>query len=309
MALKGYKPTTPGRRGMTGFAFEELSKITARDLVKDKDKKLTAQEFKKLKKKARRLRKKEMNSLTEALPRVSARSSDGRVSMRGRGGRAKRRYRLVDFRRDKVSVPATVKYIEYDPNRTTRVAMICYKDGEKSYILAPNGLKEGDIVISSNSAAEADIKVGNCLPLSEIPVGTEIHNIELRPGKGGQMVRGAGTVATLAAKDKKYCQVRLPSSEVRLILSTCRASIGQLGNIENENLKWGKAGRRRYKGHRPQVRGQAMNPIDHPLGGGEGVGKGHHPVTPWGQPCKGFKTRKSKRTDVFIVRRRKKKGK
>ena len=278
MELKKFKPTSPARRGMTGFSFEEITK------------------------------KRPESALTESLKRSSGRSR-GRISVRGRGGRAKRRYRIIDFRRNKIGVPAKVAAIEYDPNRTARIALLHYVDGSKSYILAPVGLKVGAKVVSGDSTEQADIKLGNCLPLSAIPVGTQIHNIELRPGKGGQIARGAGAVATLAAKDGKYSQVRLPSSEVRQVLSTCRASIGQIGNLENENMNWGKAGRSRHKGHRPQVRGMAMNPIDHPLGGGEGVGKGHHPVTPWGQPCKGYKTRNNKRTDSHIIRPRKRKGK
>lgn len=222
--------------------------------------------------------------------------------VRHKGGGHKRRYRLVDFKRLKQNVPAKVLAIEYDPNRTCRIALLSYLDGEKSYIIAPIGLKVGDTVIAG---ADVDIKPGNSLPLSGIPVGTIIHNIELRPGKGGQICRGAGAEATLVAKLGQYCQVRLPSGEVRQILSVCRASIGQVGNTDNENISLGKAGRARWRGVRPSVRGMAMNPVDHPLGGGEGVGKGHHPVTPWGQPCKGYKTRHNKRTDKMIVKRRK----
>lgn len=240
--------------------------------------------------------------LTEALRKTAARNNYGRITMRHQGGGHKRRYRLVDFKREKVDIPATVLAIEYDPNRTCRIALICYADGIKSYILAPVGLSVGDTVIASE---EADIKAGNSLPLSKIPAGTTIHNIELRPGKGGQLVRGAGVSASLVAKLGKYCQVKLPSGEVRQILSTCKASIGQVGNTDNENVRIGKAGRKRWMGIRPTVRGMAMNPIDHPLGGGEGVGKGHHPVSPWGQPCKGYKTRTNKRTNNMIVKRRK----
>lgn len=240
--------------------------------------------------------------LTEALRKTAARNNYGRITMRHQGGGHKRRYRLVDFKRNKTDIPATVLAIEYDPNRTCRIALICYKDGVKSYIIAPVGLNVGDTVVSSDSA---DIKAGNTLSLSKIPTGTIIHNIELRPGKGGQLVRGAGVSASLVAKLGKYCQVKLPSGEVRQVLSTCKASIGQVGNTDNENVKIGKAGRKRWMGIRPTVRGMAMNPIDHPLGGGEGVGKGHHPVSPWGQPCKGYKTRTNKRTSNMIVKRRK----
>lgn len=242
--------------------------------------------------------------LTESLKKTSARNNYGRITMRHQGGGHKRRYRIIDFKRQKFDIPAKVIAIEYDPNRTCRIALLCYTDGIKSYIIAPNKLKVGDVIISSDSA---DIKPGNSLPLSSIPTGTQIHNIELRPGKGGQIVRSAGASASLVAKLGKYCQVKLPSGEVRQVLSNCRATIGQVGNQENENIKIGKAGRKRWMGIRPTVRGMAMNSNDHPLGGGEGVGKGHHPVSPWGQPCKGFKTRKNKRTDKMIVKRRSKK--
>ncbi len=240
--------------------------------------------------------------LTQALKKKAARNNFGRITMRHQGGGHKRRYRLIDFKRQKFDIPAKVVAIEYDPNRTCRIALLCYTDGIKSYIIAPNKLSVGDVIISSN---DGDIKPGNSLPLSNIPTGTQIHNVELRPGKGGQLVRGAGVSASLVAKLGKYCQVKLPSGEVRQILSVCRATIGQVGNQENENIKIGKAGRKRWMGIRPTVRGMAMNPIDHPLGGGEGVGKGHHPVSPWGQPCKGHKTRSNKRTSSMIVKRRK----
>ncbi len=207
--------------------------------------------------------------------------------------------------RDKTGVPAKVVAIEYDPNRTCRIALISYVDGVKSYILAPVGLNVGDTVLSGDSA---DIKPGNTKKLSLIPAGTTVHNIELRPGKGAQIARGAGAGAVLIGRLGEYSQVRLPSGEVRKVLSVCRATIGQVGNTDHENISWGKAGRRRWRGIRPSVRGMAMNPIDHPHGGGEGVGKGHHPVTPWGKPCKGFKTRNNKRTDSMIVRRRNVKG-
>ncbi len=272
MGIKIYQPRSPGRRGMTGYDFEELTK------------------------------KKPEKSLTQPLRRAAARNNHGWITTRHQGGGHKRRYRLVDFKRLKIDVPAKVTAIEYDPNRTARIALIQYIDGSRAYIIAPIGLNVGDQVLAS---AKADIKPGNALPLSAIPTGTTIHNIELRPGKGAQVARGAGVGATLVAKLGQYCQVRMPSGEVRQILSNCMASIGQVGNTDNENISIGKAGRNRWKGIRPSVRGTHMNPVDHPMGGGEGVGKGHHPVTPWGQPCKGFKTRNNKRTDAQIVKRRK----
>jgi large subunit ribosomal protein L2 len=226
------------------------------------------------------------------------------MTARHRGGGHKRRYRVIDFRRDKVGVPGTVKTIEYDPNRTARIALINYADGEKRYILAPVGLRVGEQVVSS---AHADIKPGNCLKLKWIPLGTILHNVEIRPGKGGQMVRSAGAGAQLMAKEGKYATLRLPSGEFRKILLECRATVGQVGNTEHANLKLGKAGRSRWLGRRPHVRGTAMNPVDHPHGGGEGrTAGGRHPVTPWGQPTKGKRTRKNKATDQFIVKRRKK---
>ena len=272
MGIKVYNPRSPGRRGMTGFDFQELS--------------TNAPE----------------KSLTEPLRRKAARNNHGQITIRHQGGGHKRRYRVIDFKRLKRDEPATVKTIEYDPNRTARIALIEYADATKAYIIAPIGLTVGDQVIAS---ASADIKPGNALPLNSIPVGTIIHNLELRPGKGAQAARGAGVGATLVAKLGTYCQVRMPSGEVRQILSSCMASIGQVGNTDNENINIGKAGRNRWRGIRPSVRGMHMNPVDHPLGGGEGVGKGHHPVTPWGQPCKGYKTRNNKRTDSQIIRRRK----
>lgn len=272
MGIKSYQPRSPGRRAMTGYDFKELTK------------------------------KRPERSLTEPLRRRAARNNHGWITVRHKGGGHKRRYRLIDFKRLKKDVPAKVVAIEYDPNRTARIALLQYIDGAKAYIVAPVGLSVGDQVIASE---KADIKPGNALPLGAIPTGTVIHNIELRPGKGAQIARGAGVSATLVAKLGQYCQVRMPSGEVRQILSSCTASIGQVGNTDNENIKIGKAGRNRWRGKRPAVRGMAMNPIDHPLGGGEGVGKGHHPVTPWGQPCKGFKTRNNKRTDSQIVKRRK----
>jgi large subunit ribosomal protein L2 len=272
MGIKTYRPRTPGLRQKTGFDFAEITKSTPE------------------------------KSLTEPIRRKAARNNHGQITIRHQGGGHKRRYRVVDFRRTKLEIPAVVSSIEYDPNRTARIALLNYRDGAKAYIVAPIGLNVGDTIISS---AQADIKPGNTLPLASIPTGTIIHNVEMRPGKGAQIARGAGVGATLVAKLGQYCQVRLPSGEVRQILSTCLASIGQVGNTDNENISIGKAGRNRWKGIRPSVRGMHMNPVDHPLGGGEGVGKGHHPVTPWGQPCKGYKTRHNKRTDNMIVKRRK----
>lgn len=272
MGLKVFGSRSHASRGMVGFDFKEITKTTPE------------------------------KALTVSLSKPSARNNTGMITVRHRGGAHKRKYRLIDFKRDKREVPAKVAAIEYDPNRTCRIALLHYADGHKAYILAPVGLNVGDTVTSSD---KADIKPGNCLTISTIPVGTIIHNVELRPGKGGQICRGAGASATLAGKGEKYCQVRLPSGELKQILSTCKASIGQVGNTDNENIKLGKAGRSRWRGIRPTVRGMAMNPVDHPLGGGEGVGKGHHPVTPWGVPCKGYKTRHNKRTDSSIIKRRK----
>ena len=232
-------------------------------------------------------------SLVKGLKKKSARNNYGRITVRHHGGGHKRSYRLIDFKRDKLDVPGKVHSLQYDPNRSCRIALVHYRDGAKSYILAPEGLKPGDPVISGKE--KADIKPGNSLPLSFIPLGVAIHNIELKPGKGGQMVRSAGAQAVIASRLGKYTQLKMPSGEIRQVLSTCRASIGPLGNAEQENIKLGKAGRSRWKGRRPSVRGMAMNPIDHPLGGGEGVSKGNHPMTPWGQYCKGLKTRNNKR--------------
>ncbi|OFZ31437.1 MAG: 50S ribosomal protein L2 [Bdellovibrionales bacterium RIFCSPHIGHO2_01_FULL_40_29] len=272
MGLKVWSARSHGTRGMIGFDFSEITKTTPE------------------------------KSLTMPLRKKAARNNHGVITMRHQGGGHKRRYRLIDFKRNKMEVPGKVASIEYDPNRTSRIALINYADGEKCYIIAPIGLNVGDTVVCSE---KADIKPGNCLPLSAIPAGTIIHNIEMRPGKGAQMCRGAGASATLAGKGEQYCQVRLPSGELKQILSSCKASIGQVGNTDNENIKLGKAGRSRWRGIRPGVRGTHMNPVDHPMGGGEGVGKGHHPVTPWGKPCKGFKTRHNKRTNSSIIKRRK----
>jgi large subunit ribosomal protein L2 len=275
MGVKSYRPITAARRGMTGYDFEEITKSHPE------------------------------RSLTEPLRRKGARNNTGMITIRHQGGGHKRRYRVIDFNRTKVDVAANVAAIEYDPNRTCRIALVHYVDGTKAYIVAPVGLKVGDQVISSDNA---DIKPGNCKPLNLIPAGTTIHNVELRPGKGAQLARGAGVGAVLVGKLGEYAQVKLPSGEVRQVLGVCRASIGQVGNTDNENIAIGKAGRNRWKGIRPSVRGMAMNSVDHPLGGGEGVGKGHHPVTPWGRPCKGFKTRKNKRTNSMIIKRRNAKG-
>lgn len=272
MGLKIYSPRSHASRGAIGFDFSEITKTTPE------------------------------KSLTVPLKKRSARNNHGQITIRHQGGAHKRRYRLIDFKRTKMEVPGKVFSIEYDPNRTSRIALINYADGEKCYIIAPIGLNVGDTVICS---AKADIKPGNCLPLGSIPVGTIIHNIEMRPGKGAQICRGAGASATLAGKGEQYCQVRLPSGELKQILTSCKASVGQVGNTDNENIKLGKAGKSRWRGIRPSVRGMHMNPVDHPLGGGEGVGKGRHPVTPWGKPCKGFKTRHNKRTNSSIIKRRK----
>ncbi len=274
MAIKKFRPTSPARRHMTVSAFDEITKHTPE------------------------------KSLLVPLKYKAGRNSDGRITVRHRGGRVKRKYRIIDFKRDKDGIPAKVAGIEYDPNRSANIALLHYVDGEKRYIIAPYGLKDGDIVMSG---PDADIKVGNALALRDIPVGTVIHNIELTPGKGGQLVRAAGNSAQLMAKEGKYAHVRLPSGEVRLILLDCKATIGQVGNIDHENITIGKAGRKRHMGFRPSVRGSAMNPVDHPHGGGEGrapIGM-PSPVTPWGKPTLGYKTRKkSKKSNQYIVRRR-----
>jgi large subunit ribosomal protein L2 len=273
MALKQYKPTSPGRRGMTGFTFEEVT------------------------------RKQPEKSLLASRPSRAGRNNQGRVTVRHRGSGAKRRLRLIDFKRDKWGVPGKVASIEYDPNRSARIALVHYRDGEKRYILAPVGLQVGDIV---EAGPKAEVKPGNALPLRNIPPGTMIHNIELTVGKGGQVVRGAGVAAQLMAKEERYSLVRLPSGEMRRFLSDCMATIGQVGNVENNIIKLGKAGRSRWMGRRPQVRGSAMNPRDHPHGGGEGkapVGM-PGPKTPWGKPALGYRTRGKKPSDKYIVRRR-----
>ncbi|HXW13343.1 MAG TPA: 50S ribosomal protein L2 [Terriglobia bacterium] len=275
MAIKTYRPYTETRRFQTGLTFEEIT---------------TSQPHK---------------PLLEPKNRISGRNNQGEITIWRRGGGHKRHYRNIDFKRDKTGIPARVATIEYDPNRSAFIALLSYADGEKRYILYPQGLKVGDRVVSG---PESDIVTGNSLPLKNIPVGTMIHNIELRPGKGGQMVRSAGGAAQLLAKEGEYAQVRLPSGEVRKVFIECVATIGQLGNLEHENISIGKAGRNRWKGIRLTVRGVAMNPVDHPLGGGEGkTSGGRHPVTPWGQPTRGYKTRNNKSTDRYIVKRREKK--
>ncbi len=274
MPLRQYKPTTPARRFRSVSTYSE---ITATEPEK---------------------------SLIEPLKRCGGRNNQGKTTARFRGGGNRRLYRLIDFKRDKTDVVAKIATIEYDPNRSARIALVHYVDGEKRYILAPVGIKVGDKVISSDTA---DIKPGNCLPLRCIPVGTVVHNVELVPGKGGQMVRSAGAGAQLMAKEGRYAQVRLPSSEVRRVLIECRATIGQVGNIEHENESWGKAGKTRWLGKRPHNRGVVMNPRDHPHGGGEGkspVGRKKGPATPWGKPALGYKTRRNKTTDKYIVRKR-----
>lgn len=274
MPVKEFKPTSPGRRFATVPAFEEIT------------------------------REKPEKSLLRPLKKSGGRNAGGRITTRHRGGGHKRQYRLIDFKRNKMDVPAKVTSIEYDPNRSARIALLGYADGEKRYILAPLGLQVGDVVISSETA---DIRPGNTLPLRSIPVGTTIHNIEITPGKGGQLVRSAGGGAQLMAKEGAYAHIRLPSGEVRLVQLVCKATIGQVGNIEHENISLGKAGRSRHLGIRPTVRGVVMNPRDHPHGGGEGkspVGR-KSPSTPWGKPALGQKTRRRKDTDKFIVKRRK----
>lgn len=274
MGIKKYKPTTPGQRGMTVSTFEEITTSTPE------------------------------KSLTETLKKHAGRNVRGKITVRHRGGGTRHKYRIIDFKRVKDDIPGKVATIEYDPNRSANIALIVYADGEKRYILAPNKLKVGDVIYSG---PEADIKVGNALPIANIPVGTMIHNIELKPGKGGQLARSAGNAAQLMAKEDKYAQVRLPSGEVRKVLIQCRATIGEVGNADHSNIQIGKAGRKRHMGIRPTVRGSVMNPNDHPHGGGEGrapVGR-KSPVTPWGKPALGYKTRKkNKASNQYIVKRR-----
>lgn len=274
MGLKSYRPTSPGRRGMTAVTTEELTK------------------------------KKPEKSLTAFHNRSGGRNNDGRMTVRFRGGGHKRLYRTIDFHRDKYGISARVEAIEYDPNRTARIALLKYCDGEKRYILAPVGLKINDEV---QSGPQAEIRPGNALPLANMPLGTIVHNIELKLGKGAQLIRSAGGSAQVMGRDGDYVQIRLKSGEMRRILGACMATVGQVGNVDHENVTVGKAGRTRWKGKRPHVRGVVMNPVDHPHGGGEGKsGQGNpHPVSPWGLPTKGYKTRQNKKTDKFIIARRK----
>lgn len=274
MGIKIYKPTTPGRRFM--------SRLTGEDITGKKPKK----------------------GLTRKLKKTGGRNNLGRITSRHIGGGHKRKYRVIDFKRNKFGVPGLVETIEYDPNRNCRIALIKYKDGDRRYILAPKGLNPGMEIISDENVP---IQPGNTMPLKNIPEGTFVHNVEIYPGKGGQIARGAGAAVKIMAKDPKHCHVLMPSTEVRLIRSECLATIGEVGNEEFQNISWGKAGKTRHKGKRPKVRGVAMNPIDHPHGGGEGKSSGgRHPCTPWGQPTKGYKTRKKKPSDRYIIKRRKK---
>jgi len=273
MPIKKVKPTSPGRRFQTYSSFEEITRTTPE------------------------------KRLLKAIRKSGGRNSNGRITIRHRGGGHKRHYRIIDFKRDKTGIAAKVAAIEYDPNRSARIALLHYTDGEKRYILAPLGLQLDDIV---DSGPNADIKPGNTLPLSHIPLGTQIHNIELRMSKGGQIVRSAGAYAQLMAKENPYALIKLPSGEVRMVLLKCKATIGQIGNVGHENKSLGKAGRKRWTGRRPKVRGVAMNPVDHPMGGGEGRSSGgRHPCSPWGWPTKGFKTRPKRKSDRLIVKKRK----
>jgi large subunit ribosomal protein L2 len=273
MATVQYRPTSSGRRFQTGYDFADITKSTPE------------------------------RRLLAPLKKSGGRNNLGRVTAYHRGGGHKRRYRLVDFKRDKDGVPAFVKGVEYDPNRSARIALLHYADGDKRYILAPVGLGVGDRV---ETGPQADIKPGNTLPLANIPLGTIVHNVELRRGRGGQIGRAAGTSIQLMAKEGDHALLKMPSGEIRRVRAACRASIGQVGNLDHENISYGKAGRVRWLGRRSTVRGIAMNPVDHPHGGGEGRSKGNHPQTPWGKPTKGYKTRHNKRTDKFIVQRRRK---
>jgi large subunit ribosomal protein L2 len=274
MPIRKFNPTSPGRRFQTGHDFDEIT---------------TSEPHK---------------PLVETLHQSGGRNNGGHLTSWWRGGGHKRQYRMIDFKRDKHDIPAKVATIEYDPNRSARIALVTYADGEKRYILQPSGLKVGDTIVSGQNV---DILLGNALPLKNIPLGTQLHNVELKPGKGGQIARSAGSSVQLVAKEGQYASVKMPSSEIRKIFSECYATIGQVGNIEHENVSIGKAGRSRWMGQRPHVRGVAMNPVDHPLGGGEGkTSGGRHPVSPWGMPTKGYKTRNRKSTDQFIVTRRQK---
>jgi large subunit ribosomal protein L2 len=276
MGIKKFKPITPTLRYRTVSDFSEITK------------------------------KAPEKSLLEPVKKSGGRNNKGRITMRRRGGGHKRRYRVIDFKRRKLNVPSKVAAVEYDPNRSARIALLHYADGEKRYILAPNDLKVGDTVVAG---PEVDIKPGNALPLDKVPLGSMVHNIEMIPGRGGQMARSAGSYAQLMAKEGDMATLKLPSGEMRMVRRECYATIGQVGNLDHENVVWGKAGKTRWMGRRPKVRGVAMNPVDHPLGGGEGKSSGgRHPVTPWGKPTKGYKTRKKhKPSDKYIVRRRRKK--
>ncbi len=273
MSIKTFKPITPGQRFKSVNSFEEITETKPEE------------------------------SLLLPLKKSGGRNNLGRVTSRHRGGGHKRTYRIIDFKRDKLEIPAVVDSIQYDPNRTANIALLRYADGEKRYILAPLGLQVGDSLLSG---AAPEIRVGNAMPLEKIPMGTLVHNVEMKKGKGGQMARTAGSYAQLMAKEQEYAQLRLPSGEVRLVRLECRATIGQVGNTDHENISIGKAGRSRWMGKRPHVRGVAQNPVDHPMGGGEGKSSGgRHPTTPWGKPTKGYKTRKKKSSDRLIVKRRK----
>jgi len=273
MAIRKYKPTSPGRRFQTVAVFDEITAT------------------------------KPHKPLTEPLTKSGGRNSRGRITMWQRGGGHKRTYRIIDFKRNKQDVPGKVATIEYDPNRSARIALVTYADGEKRYILQPVGMKVGDSVVAGD---RVDILPGNALPLKHIPLGTQLHNVEMKPGKGGQIARSAGSSVQLIAKEGNYASLRMPSGEIRRILKECLATVGQVGNVDHENISLGKAGRTRWLGRRPNVRGVAMNPVDHPLGGGEGsTAGGRHPVSPWGQPSKGYKTRGRKPSDKFITQRRK----
>ncbi len=276
MAIKKYRPYTPSTRFRTTSGFEEITSTTPE------------------------------RSLLEPNRKTGGRNNKGRITSRRRGGGHKRKYRLIDFRRNKIGIPARVAAIEYDPNRSANIALLHYVDGEKRYILAPQGLSVDTMV---NSGESVEYQVGNCLPLVKMPMGAEVHNVEMRPGKGGQMVRGAGTMAQLVARDQGMATLKMPSGEVRMVPEICVATVGQVGNVDHKNLSLGKAGASRWRGRRPKVRGVAMNPVDHPMGGGEGRSSGgRHPCTPWGKPTKGYKTRKKKKlSDKMIVERRKKK--
>ena len=274
MAVIKFRPTSPGRRNRTGHDFSGVAK------------------------------KRPERGLTKPLHKAGGRNNRGRTTARHRGGGHKRIYRVIDFRRDKLGVPATVKAIEYDPNRSAHIALLAYADGEKRYILAPHGLSDGDTI---ETGPDADIKPGNNLPLARIPLGTTLHAVELREGRGAQLGRSAGAAIQLMAKEGNYALLKLPSGELRRVRAACCASIGQVGNLDHENITWGKAGRSRWLGRRPSVRRVAMNPVDHPHGGGEGRSKGNHPQTPWGKPTKGYKTRGKKPSDRFILQRRKSK--